>query len=650
MTALSSVIEGYHDMKSWIVSHLSLTVLLISTLAQSIMLRNTVGSFRAPAFINRVHRSTHLKVIGKLYISSSSSSSNVAAKALTTSTSLENPITSRATDYTQWYTDVVSASGMIDNSPVRGCMVIKPWGMSVWNHLQRRLDANITASGAENAYFPLLIPANFLAKEAEHVEGFAKECAVVTHRRLKSTTCLSTGKPVMVPDEEAELEEPLIIRPTSETMIWHMFGKWIHSHRDLPLKINQWANVMRWEMRTRPFLRTSEFLWQEGHTAHGTQEDALKTTKDMLELYHTVCEDMLALPTIKGVKSPSERFAGAVDTYTIEGLMQNGWALQCGTSHFLGQNFAKAFDVRFQSAAGQRELVWATSWGVSTRLIGAMIMSHSDDKGLVLPPQVAPHQVVIVPILKGTAKHKTSDEVVLARAEELLKALQSIGIRAHVDDRSYMRPGAKYFEWERKGVPLRLELGNREVESDSAVLVPRISISTTADSSGISGVSSSSRSSGSINQVSKQVLNTSSLATFGTSISMNLQSIHDALLSRARSRLETNIYKVSTYSEMLSKLVGTTTDSSSSNSSVSQLLEREDEEEAKLPSSSSSSVGLFLVPWKCDTKNEAAIKAECKATIRCYPFDHNVSPPQQGVKCFYSGEQATHMALFGRAF
>lgn len=299
-------------------------------------------------------------------------------------------ITPRGEDYSAWYSDVISAADMADQSPVRGCMVIKPWGMGIWDLLRAEIDERIRDSGCQNAYFPLFIPKSFLAKEAEHVDGFAKECAVVTHHRL----CISEDGKDLIPDPSAKLDEPLIVRPTSETVIWNMFGKWINSHRDLPLKINQWANVVRWELRTRPFLRSTEFLWQEGHTAHASAIDAVKTAVDMLDMYASVCEDMLAMPTVKGQKSPSERFAGADDTYTIEALMQNGWALQSGTSHFLGQNFAKAFDVFFQTDKGDRELVWATSWGVSTRLIGALVMTHSDDKGLVLPPPIAPSQVL----------------------------------------------------------------------------------------------------------------------------------------------------------------------------------------------------------------------------------------------------------------
>jgi prolyl-tRNA synthetase len=313
-------------------------------------------------------------------------------------------ITARSVDYSRWYQDLIRVTGLAETSPVRGCMVIKPWGMALWDAVRTDLDRRIQEHGAENAYFPLLIPKSFLSKEAEHVDGFAKECAVVTHHRL---TAAPDGSG-LIADPEAELEDPLIIRPTSETMIWYMFRKWINSYRDLPLKVNQWANVMRWELRTRPFLRTSEFLWQEGHTAHATAEGAIEDARTMMENYAKLCEELLAMPVVRGVKSPSERFAGAEETYTIEALMQNGWALQSGTSHFLGQSFGKAFEVTFQDQQGKQQDVWGTSWGVSTRLLGALIMTHSDDAGLVLPPRMAPIQVVIIPSLprKTTKKEK----------------------------------------------------------------------------------------------------------------------------------------------------------------------------------------------------------------------------------------------------
>jgi hypothetical protein len=313
-------------------------------------------------------------------------------------TQASDSICSASEDFSQWYSDVIRQADMVDSSPVKGCMVIKPWGMAVWDGLKDALDKKIKKSGAQNAYFPLLIPRSFLSKEAEHVDGFAKECAVVTHHRLKG------GDDGLIPDPDAELDEPLIIRPTSETIIWHMFQKWISSHRDLPLKINQWANVVRWEMRTRPFLRSSEFLWQEGHTAHATSDEAIATAEEMLDVYADVVENVLAVPVVKGKKSAIERFAGADETYTIEALMPNGWALQSGTSHFLGQNFARAFDVYYQNKEAKRDLVWATSWGVSTRLLGALVMTHSDDAGLVLPPAIAPVQVARGVLFRANAR------------------------------------------------------------------------------------------------------------------------------------------------------------------------------------------------------------------------------------------------------
>merc|ERR1719502_2232524 len=379
-------------------------------------------------------------------------------------------ITPRGVDFSAWYNEVIAAADLVDQSPVKGCMVIKPYGMGLWEAVRNDLDARIKASGAENAYFPLFIPVSFLSKEAEHVEGFAKECAVVTHHRLRSVS----GGGAVEADPEAELEEPLIVRPTSETMIWHMFQKWIMSYRDLPLKINQWANVVRWELRTRPFLRSSEFLWQEGHTAHATKEEADESAREMLDAYADLCAKLLAIPVVKGVKSPSERFAGADDTYTIEALMQNGWALQSGTSHFLGQNFARAFDVYFQTADNQQELVWATSYGASTRLIGALVMTHSDDAGLVLPPAVAPTQVVLVPISpKGPEKAPEQHAELMEFVDRAKGALRDAGVRVHVDTRFNLKPGNKFYEWERKGVPLRIECGPRDVEAGTLLCARR---------------------------------------------------------------------------------------------------------------------------------------------------------------------------------
>ena len=474
-------------------------------------------------------------------------------------------------------------------------MVIKPWGMALWDIVRNELDAKIKEHGAENAYFPLLIPKSFLSKEAEHVDGFAKECAVVTHHRLKA----DDGDNGLIADPDAELEEPLIVRPTSETMIWYMFRKWINSHRDLPLKINQWANVMRWEMRTRPFLRTSEFLWQEGHTAHADSEGAQEDAQAMIGHYASLCRDLLAMPVVVGVKSPSERFAGAQDTYTIEALMQNGWALQSGTSHFLGQSFGKAFDVTFQDENGTQQDVWGTSWGASTRLLGALIMTHSDDAGLVLPPRVAPVQVVIVTI--PPKKNDDEAKVLMNQAlDDLVAGLKGAGIRVKVDDRDYVRSGAKYFEWERKGVPLRIELGPRDVRQ--SVCVFKYRTGTTEE---------------------KQTIDLSEAVETART---GLEALQEELLAAAQQRLEDGIRTDGvTYDEMKAAL--------------------ESDEASAYPGQ-----GLFLVPWKCDAENEDKVKEECKATIRCYPLEANQEGLHKGKKCFYSGEDATHMALFGRAF
>ena len=373
-------------------------------------------------------------------------------------------LTKRSVDYSRWYNELVVKADLAEQSPVRGCMVIKPYGYAIWESIQQNLDARFKATGVQNAYFPLLIPKSYLSKEAEHVEGFAKECAVVTHYRLKTN---EEGNGVVV-DPAAKLEEELIIRPTSETTIWNTFRGWIQSWRDLPLLCNQWGNVMRWEMRTRLFLRTSEFLWQEGHTAHATREEAEARAKQMLDVYADFAKDVLAIPMVKGVKSANERFAGALETYTIEGMMQDGKALQSGTSHFLGQNFGKAFDVKFVNKDNQEEYAWATSWGVSTRLMGALIMSHSDDNGLVLPPHVAPIQVVIVPIFKNGEQEKF--DAVLG---ELAKKLQAKGIRVKHDNAENKRPGFKFADYELKGVPVRLVMGGRDLENGTIEVMRR---------------------------------------------------------------------------------------------------------------------------------------------------------------------------------
>ena len=360
-------------------------------------------------------------------------------------------ITPRADDYSQWYLDIVKKAGLSDNSPVRGCMIIKPNGFALWENMRDALDKMFKDTGHQNVYFPLFIPKSFLSKEAAHVEGFAKECAVVTHYRLKDD-----GKGGVIVDPDAKLEEELIVRPTSETIIWDTYRTWINSYRDLPLLYNQWANVVRWEMRTRPFLRTTEFLWQEGHTAHATAEEAIAETRQMLDVYADFAENYMAMPVIKGVKPAHERFAGAVDTYTIEALMQDGKALQSGTSHFLGQNFARAFDVKFLTKNNEQELVWATSWGASTRLIGGLIMTHSDDDGMVMPPKLAPIQVVIVPIPKPSPE-------IDAAAREIAKELKQLGIRVKIDDDETKRPGFKFAEYEMMGIPVRIGIGARDL-------------------------------------------------------------------------------------------------------------------------------------------------------------------------------------------
>ncbi|RMF71747.1 MAG: proline--tRNA ligase [Acidobacteria bacterium] len=377
-------------------------------------------------------------------------------------------ITPRDQDYARWYTDVVTRSTLADYSPVKGCMVIRPHGTALWENMQRGLDGMFKATGHENAYFPLFIPKSFLAREAEHVEGFAKECAIVTHTRLKATEI--DGRRTVVPDPDSRLEEELIVRPTSETIIYSMFARWIQSWRDLPILLNQWANVVRWEMRTRLFLRTTEFLWQEGHTAHATHEEAIDEARRMLEVYRTFAEEWLAIPVLTGTKTDSEKFAGALTTYCIEALMQDGKALQAGTSHDLGQNFARAFDVKYQDASGRWEHVWNTSWGVSTRLIGALVMCHGDDDGLVLPPRVAPVQVAIVPIWRSDAQRET----VLAEGRALRDRLAARGLSVRLDERDNVNPGFKFADWELKGVPLRLELGPRDVESRQVVAVSRL--------------------------------------------------------------------------------------------------------------------------------------------------------------------------------
>ena len=374
-------------------------------------------------------------------------------------------LTNKEENYSQWYNDLVTKADLAENSSVRGCMVIKPYGYAIWEKIQNILDTMFKKTGHSNAYFPLLIPKSFFSKEASHVEGFAKECAIVTHYRLKNSP---DGKGVIV-DETAKLEEELIIRPTSETIIWSTYKNWIQSYRDLPLLINQWANIVRWEMRTRLFLRTSEFLWQEGHTAHATKEEAIEETNKILNIYAEFAEKTLGIPVIIGKKSESEKFAGAIDTYCIEAMMLDGKALQAGTSHFLGQNFAKAFDVKFTNKEGKLDYVWATSWGVSTRLIGALIMAHSDNNGLVLPPKIAPIQVVIIPIYKNEQEHS----VVLNKCKEIKEKLENVALTVKLDDRDTQKPGWKFAEYELKGIPVRIAVGPKDIENGTIEIARR---------------------------------------------------------------------------------------------------------------------------------------------------------------------------------
>lgn len=384
---------------------------------------------------------------------------------------MSKKLTTRADNYSNWYNELVSKADLAEHSDVRGCMVIKPHGYSIWEKMQRALDDMFKETGHTNAYFPIFIPKSYFTKEASHVEGFAKECAVVTHYRLKTDE--ATGE--IVVDETAKLEEELIVRPTSETIIWNTYKGWIQSYRDLPIKINQWANVVRWEMRTRLFLRTSEFLWQEGHTAHATKAEAIAEAEQMLEVYATFAQEWMAMPVVKGVKSESERFAGALDTYCIEAMMQDGKALQAGTSHFLGQNFAKAFDVKFVTKEGKEELVWATSWGVSTRLMGALIMTHSDDNGLVIPPKLAPIQVVLVPIYRNDEQLDALRE----KLTSLMGELKAKGIRVKLDDDDNRKPGWKFAEYEMKGVPVRIAMGPRDLEGNTVELARRDTLTKT---------------------------------------------------------------------------------------------------------------------------------------------------------------------------
>jgi len=462
-------------------------------------------------------------------------------------------LTSRAEDYSKWYNELVVKADLAENSGVRGCMVIKPYGFAIWEKMQQALDQMFKDTGHENVYFPIFIPKSYLSKEASHVEGFAKECAVVTHYRLKNA---EDGSGIVV-DEDAKLEEELIVRPTSETIIWDTYRKWIQSYRDLPLLYNQWANVVRWEMRTRLFLRTAEFLWQEGHTAHATREEALAEAEKMNNVYAEFAESFMAMPVIKGVKSESERFAGAEETYCIEALMQDGKALQAGTSHFLGQNFAKAFDVKYATKEGGQEYVWATSWGVSTRLMGALIMTHSDDHGLVLPPKLAPTQVVIVPIYKGEEQLNQLN----AHVEGLLKELRSRGISVKYDNRDTHKPGFKFNEYELKGVPLRIAIGPRDLENGTYELARRDTLTKeTVSADGISDL-----------------------------VVQLLDEIQDNLWTKAFNHRSENITEVEDYD------------------TFKKVLEQKG--------------GFISAHWDGSAETEDRIKEETKATIRCIPLD-----------------------------
>ena len=468
---------------------------------------------------------------------------------------MSKEITSRAQDYSQWYNDLVIKGSLADYSAVRGCMVIKPYGYALWENMRDALDKMFKDTGHVNAYFPLFVPKSLFEAEEKNAEGFAKECAVVTHYRLKSDP---SKKGALMVDPDAKLEEELVVRPTSEAIIWNTYKNWIQSYRDLPILINQWANVVRWEMRTRLFLRTAEFLWQEGHTAHATAQEAVKETVQMLDVYADFVENWMALPVIKGVKSESERFAGAVDTYCIEALMQDGKALQAGTSHFLGQNFAKAFDVKFSDKENKLDYVWATSWGVSTRLIGALVMAHSDDEGLILPPRIAPTQVVIVPIYKGDEQKALIDE----KVQVLLKELKAAGVRVKYDDNDNARPGWKFAEYEMKGVPVRIAMGARDLENNTVELARRDTREKTTVS---------------IDGLSQRII-------------ALLDEVQSSIYNKAKAYRDSHITKADTWQEF------------------EQLLNEKG--------------GFISAHWDGTPETETKIKELAKATIRCIPLNN----------------------------
>lgn len=467
-------------------------------------------------------------------------------------------LTSRSDDYSKWYNELVIKADLAENSGVRGCMVIKPYGFAIWEKMQAELDRMFKETGHQNAYFPLFIPKSYFSKEASHVDGFAKECAVVTHYRLKND---EQGKGIVV-DPDAKLEEELIVRPTSETIIWDTYRKWIQSYRDLPILVNQWANVVRWEMRTRLFLRTAEFLWQEGHTAHATEAEAIAEAEQMMNVYAHFVENFMAVPVVRGMKTASERFAGALETYSIEALMQDGKALQAGTSHFLGQNFAKAFDVKFADKAGKLDHVWATSWGVSTRLMGALIMTHSDDNGLVLPPNLAPDQVVIVPIYRNEEQLAAATEV----AQGLMSQLKAQGIRVKYDSRDTHKPGWKFNEYELKGVPVRIAIGPKDVENGTVEVARR-------------------------DLLSKELMPVDEAAT---NIKALLEEIQSNLYDKAVRYREEHTTSVDSYDEF------------------KQVLEEKG--------------GFILAHWDGTPQTEEQVKNETKATIRCIPLEGDDAP------------------------
>ncbi|TCI91530.1 proline--tRNA ligase [Tenacibaculum sp. M341] len=488
-------------------------------------------------------------------------------------------LTKRAENYSKWYNELIVKADLAENSAVKGCMVIKPYGYSIWEKMQAELDRMFKETGHQNAYFPLLVPKSLFEAEEKNAEGFAKECAVVTHYRLESDPD-NEGK--LRVDPNAKLQEELIVRPTSEAIIWNTYKGWIQSHRDLPLLINQWANVMRWEMRTRPFLRTAEFLWQEGHTAHATKEEAIAESRQMQEVYATFAEEFMGMPVVRGVKSESERFAGADDTYTIEALMQDGKALQAGTSHFLGQNFAKAFDVKYTSKEGKQEYVWATSWGVSTRLIGGLIMTHSDDAGLVLPPKLAPIQVVIVPIYKGEEQLEAISE----KVNELVAAFKAKGISVKFDNRDTMRPGAKFAEYELKGVPVRIAMGKRDLENGTVEVARR-------------------------DTFEKQTLQQDDVVGHVTQL---LNEIQDNLYTKALNYRNEHITEVNSFEEF------------------KEVIEKKG--------------GFVSAHWDGTEETEEKIKELTKATIRCIPNDVK---NEEGT-CVLTGSKSSRRVLFAKAY